>query len=98
MGDDDGGPGLDGQGPRFLDLLDPTGARGRPVAAPLVAVAELLGEPLARVRAAAARVEPYQHAAGHPVWSVMLVERELGRRRPTGPGSAWRGQRVAGPR
>ena len=56
---------------------------GRPVAAPLPVVAELLGVPLGRVLIAAGRVEPYRHADGSPRWSVRELELALGRRRTT---------------
>jgi hypothetical protein len=50
---------------------------GRPVAATLEECAALLKVPVDRLREVAARVEPFQHADGHPVWSVRLLEREL---------------------
>jgi hypothetical protein len=59
---------------------------GRPIAAPLERCAELLGVDLATVRELAVNVEPYVHADGTKVWSLMLLERQLrpkayGRRR-----------------
>ena len=59
---------------------------GRPIAAPLKRCAELLGVDLATIRAAAANVEPYLHADGTRIWSLMQLERQLrpevyGRRR-----------------
>lgn len=54
---------------------------GTPLAAELP---ELLGRPLAEVKRAARRVEPYIAADGTPRWSVRLVGVELaaaGRRR-----------------
>jgi hypothetical protein len=57
MRDDDGGQDLDGGGrPQFADLFGDQ--YGRPVAAPLSAVSELLGEDLARVAAAASGSTP----------------------------------------
>jgi len=61
----------------------------RPVAAPLDKCARLLGVPLEQLKPVAAQVEPYQHADGHPVWSLFLLERQLhpersGRRRRGG--------------
>jgi hypothetical protein len=50
---------------------------GRPVAATLEECAALLKVPVDRLREVAARIEPYEHADGHPVWSVRLLEREL---------------------
>jgi hypothetical protein len=52
-------------------------------------VAELLGRPLAEVKRAARRVEPYIAADGSPRWSVRLVGVELaaGRRRRQRAGS-----------
>ena len=88
---EDLGDGDDGGREKFAELLEPAGGWGRPIAAPLPDLAELPGvTDLALVERAAQAVEPYQHAKGYPVWSVMLVERALGRQRPTGPGSAWR--------
>jgi hypothetical protein len=59
---------------------------GRPIAAPLERCAELLGVDLATIYAAAANVEPYLHADGTRIWSLMQLERQLrpeayGRRR-----------------
>jgi hypothetical protein len=59
---------------------------GRPIAAPLVRCAELLGVDLATVRELAAEVEPYIRADGTRIWSLMQLERQLrpeayGRRR-----------------
>ena len=61
-------------------------ALGRPIAAPLARCAELLGVDLATIREVAATVEPYIHANGTKVWSLMQLERQLrpgafGRRR-----------------
>ena len=103
MGDEDP-PG--GFGPRFAELADPAGNSGRPVAAPLPAVAELLDLPLEQVEQAAAAVVPYAHADGSPRWSLMLVEKALEnaggwerpRRRPPPPiihGRAGRAGRAA---
>jgi hypothetical protein len=78
---------------------DVTGERGRfaslfaaaeyvtPLAAELPTVAELLGRPLAEVKRAARRVEPYIAADGSPCWSVRLVAAELAgqRRRQRAP-------------
>ena len=50
---------------------------GRPIAAPLERCAELLGIDLATVRELAANVEPYIHAYGTGIWSVMQLERQL---------------------
>jgi hypothetical protein len=50
---------------------------GRPIAAPLERWAQLLGVDLATVREAAANVEPYLHADGTRIWSLMLLERQL---------------------
>ena len=59
---------------------------GRPIAAPLVRCAELLGVDLATVRELAANLEPYLRADGTRIWSLMQLERQLrpeayGRRR-----------------
>jgi hypothetical protein len=59
---------------------------GRPIAAQLEQCAELLGVDLATVRKLAATVEPYVHADGTRIWSLMQLERQLrpeayGRRR-----------------
>jgi hypothetical protein len=59
---------------------------GRPIAAPLERCAELLDVDLATIREVAANVEPYLHADGAKVWSLMQLERQLrpkayGRRR-----------------
>jgi hypothetical protein len=96
-GQDRDGPALDGDGgrPRFADLTEPAGGWGRPVAVTLPDAAELLAEDLARVEQAAAAVEPYRHANGSPRWSVMLLERELGRQPATSQGSSWRRQNRA---
>ena len=48
---------------------------GRPIAAPLERCAELLGVDLATVSELAANVEPYIHADGTEVWSLMQLER-----------------------
>jgi hypothetical protein len=58
----------------------------RPIAAPLERCAELLGVDLATVCELAAKVEPYLHADGTRIWSLMQLERQLrpkayGRRR-----------------
>jgi hypothetical protein len=37
----------------------------------------LLGDDLARVRAAARRVVPYRTASGEKVWSLHLIQKEL---------------------
>jgi hypothetical protein len=50
---------------------------GRPIAAPLERCAELLGVDLATVSELAANVEPYIHADGTEVWSLMQLERQL---------------------
>jgi hypothetical protein len=50
---------------------------GTPLAAELPTVAELLDRPLAEVKRAARRVEPYLAADGSPRWSVRLVGVEL---------------------
>jgi hypothetical protein len=47
------------------------------MAAPLERCAELLGVDLARVREAAAKVEPYIRADGTRIWSLMQLERQL---------------------
>lgn len=49
----------------------------KPIAAPLKVCVRLLGDPEAEVRRAAATIEPYWHAEGHPVWSLYLLERAL---------------------
>ena len=59
---------------------------GRPIAAPLEQCAELLGIDLAPIHELAAKVEPYVHADGTRIWSLMQLERQLrpeayGRRR-----------------
>jgi hypothetical protein len=59
---------------------------GRPIAAPLLRCAELLGVDLATICAAAANVEPYICADGTRIWSLMQLEHQLrpeayGRRR-----------------
>jgi hypothetical protein len=59
---------------------------GRPIAAPLLRCAELLGVDLPTIREAAANVEPYLRADGTRIWSLMQLERQLrpeayGRRR-----------------
>ncbi len=59
---------------------------GRPIAAPLERCAELLGVDLVTIREAATTVEPYIHADGTRIWSLMQLERQLrpeayGRRR-----------------
>jgi hypothetical protein len=87
MGDDDGQV-LDGGRPGFADLTEPAGGWGRPIAATVEDAAELLGLPLPRVAAAAARVTPYRHADGSGRWSVRELERELGQ--PGPHGSGWR--------
>jgi hypothetical protein len=61
-------------------------AYARPIATPLERCAELLGVDLATVRQLAAEVEPYVHAEGIRIWSLMQLERQLrpeayGRRR-----------------
>ena len=53
---------------------------GRPIAAPLDRCAVLLGVDLASLRKAAASVEPYICADGTRIWSLMQLERQLGRR------------------
>jgi hypothetical protein len=99
MRDDGGGQDLDGQAPdrgsggRF-ELLEPPGGWGRPVAVTVEDAAELLAEDLARVAAAAAVVEPYTHNDGSHRWSLRELERELGRRKRSGAGSAWRGRSI----
>jgi hypothetical protein len=50
---------------------------GRPIAAPLERCAELLGVDLATVCKLAVNVEPYIHADGMKVWSLMQLERQL---------------------
>jgi hypothetical protein len=50
---------------------------GRPIAAPLERCAELLGVDMATIREVAATVEPYIHADGTKVWSLMQLERRL---------------------
>jgi hypothetical protein len=50
---------------------------GRPIAAPLEQCAELLDVDLATVRKLAAQVEPYVHADGTRIWSLMQLERQL---------------------
>jgi hypothetical protein len=65
----------------------------RPVAAPLDECADLLGIPVDQLAPIAAQVEPYEHADGHPVWSLFLLERQLhperfGRRRRRRGGAA----------
>jgi hypothetical protein len=59
---------------------------GRPIAAPLVRCAELLGVDPAAIRGAAANIEPYLRADGARIWSLMQLEVQLrpeayGRRR-----------------
>jgi hypothetical protein len=49
----------------------------RPIAAPLERCRELLGVDLATIREAAANVEPYIHADGTRIWSLMQLERQL---------------------
>jgi hypothetical protein len=61
---------------RFASLFAADG-HGTPLAAELPTVAELLGRPLAEVKRAARRVEPYIAADGSPRWSVRLVGAEL---------------------
>lgn len=75
----------DGRG-RFASLFA-VAEHGRPLAAELPRVAELLGRPLAEVKRAARRVEPYLAADGSPRWSVRLVAAELAaqRRRQRAP-------------
>jgi hypothetical protein len=76
---DDGGAG--GERGRFASLFM-AAEHGTPLAAELPLVAELLGRPLAEVKRAARRVEPYIAADGSPRWSVRLVGVELaGQRR-----------------
>jgi hypothetical protein len=66
---------------RFASLFAVAGY-GTPLAAELPTVADLLGRPLAEVKRAARRVEPYIAADGSPRWSVRLVGVELaGQRR-----------------
>jgi hypothetical protein len=50
---------------------------GRPIAAPLEQCAELLGVDLATVCELAANIEPYLHADGTRIWSLMQLERQL---------------------
>jgi len=50
---------------------------GRPIAAPLEQCAELLGIDLATACEAAAKLEPYVHANGTRIWSLMQLERQL---------------------
>jgi hypothetical protein len=72
---------------------------GRPIAAPLEQCAELVGVDLATVRELAANIEPYLHADGTRIWSLMQLERQLRpevyRRRlprpPTDPSHRWIG-------
>jgi len=69
---------------RIWERCDPD--LGRPIAAPLVQCAELLGVDLATVREVAVNVEPYVRADGTRIWSLMQLERQLrpeafGRRR-----------------
>jgi hypothetical protein len=75
-----------GERGRFASLFA-VAEHGRPLAAGLPRVAELLGRPLAEVRRAARRVEPYIAADGSPRWSVRLVAAELAaqRRRQRAP-------------
>jgi Ser/Thr protein kinase RdoA (MazF antagonist) len=72
---------------RFASLFT-AAENGTPLAAELPKVAELLGRPLAEVKRAARRVEPYIAADGSPRWSVRLVAVELAaaprRREPAG--------------
>jgi hypothetical protein len=94
---DHGGRVLDGQAPdrgagRFE--LEPAGGWGRPVAVTVEDAAEMLAVPLGRVAAAAERVAPYRHQDGSSRWSLRELERELGRRKRSGPGSAWRGRSI----
>jgi Ser/Thr protein kinase RdoA (MazF antagonist) len=73
-----GEPG--GERQRFASLFA-SAEHGMPLAAELPKVAELLGRPLAEVKRAARRVEPYIAADGSPRWSVRLVETELAAQR-----------------
>jgi hypothetical protein len=77
-----------GERGRFASLFA-VAEYGRPLAAELPKVAELLGRPLPEVKRAARRVEPYIAADGSPRWSVRLVGVELaaGRRRRQRAGS-----------
>ena len=52
-------------------------AYSRPIAAPLVRCAELLGVDLATIREAAVTVQPYVRVDGIKVWSLMQLERQL---------------------
>jgi hypothetical protein len=69
-----GEPG--GERQRFTSLFA-SAEYGTPLAAELPQVAELLGRPLAEVKRAARRVEPYIAADGSPRWSVRLAGVEL---------------------
>ena len=60
---------------------------GQPIAAPLERCAELLGVDLATIREVAASVEPYIHADGTKLWSLMQLERRVG----PGAFGLWRG-------
>jgi hypothetical protein len=73
-----GEPG--GERQRFASLFA-SAEHGMPLAAELPKVAELLGRPLAEVKRASRRVEPYIAADGSPRWSVRLVEAELAAQR-----------------
>jgi hypothetical protein len=48
---------------------------GRPLAVPLDVAAQVLGRPLPELERA--DVEPYQHADGHPVWSLRALAKAL---------------------
>jgi hypothetical protein len=80
-------------GPKFAELGRSVGS-GRPVACTLQTASQLLGVPPAAVRKAAAAVEPYRHANGTPRWSLMLLERALGRSKRGRVGDAWRGKSI----
>jgi len=67
---------VSGGGGRFASLFA-AAEYGTPLSAELPKVAELLGRPLAEVKRAARRVEPYIAADGSPRWSVRLVRVEL---------------------
>jgi hypothetical protein len=65
---------VSGERGRFASLFA-AAEYGVPLAAELPRVAGLLGRPLAEVKRAARRVEPYIAADGSPHWSVRLVLR-----------------------